>query len=407
MALRLYGLKAIRSYIFLLALAVFVFDNCFAGSRKDDLLRRRERIAKEIATSESLLNKLRENRKEVVNSLALINRKIALRRELVASMTEELALLDHTIDSLSRRLESNRSVIDQIKSEYAQVIYRSYFYLRTNTLLMLLFSSSSLGEMYRRYAYLRQYNQHRRLLILKLRNEINNLYQNSVRLSESRAAKLKLLTLRQNELYSLNKDLEQAQSSLQDVQRRTKELQKSLENLRSAAKAVEAEIKKLVEQEVRRASAEKATSAYNRKVALVSSQFEQNRGRLPFPVERGVIISQFGEQPHPVYKSIKVNNNGIDISTDCNTPVYAVFRGTVSKVFFIKGSNYAVILRHGNFYTVYQNLLKVAVVSGSEIKENTVLGYTSCTDGENVSRFHFELWQGLNKLDPSDWLLQK
>ncbi|MGC8824867.1 MAG: murein hydrolase activator EnvC family protein [Bacteroidales bacterium] len=399
--------SAIKCYFFVLLLSVCVFDCSYAGSRKDDLIRRRERISKEIATSENLLKKLTENKKEVENKMALINRKIDLRRELLANMNDEISLLDKTIDSLTRLLITNRQIIGQIKSEYALVIYRSYFYLRANTLLMLLFSSESVGQMYRRYLYLKQYSMHRRALIEKLRSEINSLYLNSIRLTESRNAKIQLLRLRQTELEKLNKDMEIAQNSLRDVQRQTKELQKSLERLRSAAKAIETEIKKLVVEEVKRINAEKVVSAYSRKVALISSQFEQNKGHLPFPVERGAIVSQFGEQPHPVYRSIKINNNGIDISTECGVPVYAVFAGVVSKVFFIKGSNYAIILRHGNFYTVYQNLTDVTVVTGAEVKENSILGYSFCSEGETVSRFHFEIWHQLNKLDPTEWLMQK
>jgi len=389
-----------------IVLVLFLFQLTWllgATSRKDDLLRRRERISIEIATTESLLKKLDVSRSEVINSLSLINRKIALRRELIENLNAEVTYLDASIDSISLLLERNQQFIERTKKEYANVVYRSYFYIRPNSMLLLLFSSPSLGVMYRRYVYLRQYHEHRRLLISTIRREVNSLFENTQRLAQTRAEKVRLINLRHSEVLSLNKDLATARVSLKEVQKRSRELQKSLENLRSSARKIEEEIRKLVESEVQKAKTSTAAS-YSRQVAALSARFEQNKGRLPFPVQKGVVISGFGEQSHPLYRGIKIFNNGVDISTECDAAVYSVFNGMVSKVFFIKGSNYAVILRHGNFYTVYQNLSRVEVAVGMEVESGKTLGYTSCVDGETVARLHFEIWQDLQKLDPLLWL---
>jgi len=395
------GVYNLRLYLFLFFL--FFTLSAIASTRKEELLRRRERISAEIASTESLLKKLDLNKSEVIGSLALINKKIALRRDLIDNLNAEVAELDVAVDSLTRLINRNQDFIDRTKKEYATVIYRTYFYFKPNSLLMLLFSSPSLGVMYRRYIYLRQYSEHRRNLIVSLRREVAELYENSQRLASTRAEKVRLISLRRSEIETLNRDLSAAQVTLKQVQKRSRELLNSLDNLKAAARKVEDEIRKIVESEIQKAKAS-TSQTYSRQVAALSAKFEQNKGKLPFPVANGVIVSEFGEQPHPVYKGIKINNNGIDISTDCNVPVFPVFGGVVSKVFFIKGSNYAVIIRHGNFYTVYQNLASVNVSAGVDVKPTTVLGNTACMNEDNVSRLHFEIWQDLQKLDPRVWL---
>lgn len=396
------NLNVCRIISAILLLIIFHFD-LFASTRKDVLLKRREQINKEITTTENLLKKIDLSRGELINSVSLINRRIALRRELIENLNDEVSLLQLHIDSLTVRLKQTQQLVDKTKQEYAMIAYRTYFYFKPQTLLTLLFSASDLGEMYRRYVYLRQYHAHRRAVLDRLRTQIADLYDNSQKLARSRAEKLQLLAERERELTTLNNDLAQAKESLKSLQKRAKELQAYLENLKNSARKVEEAIRSLVESEVQKAKSA-VQSTYSRQVALVSAQFEQNKGRLPFPVARGVIISEFGEQSHPLYKGIKIVNNGIDVSCDCDIPVYAVFGGVVSKVFFIKGSNYAVIVRHGNFYTVYQNLANVVVSNGQEIKVNTVLGNSSCMPGENVARLHFEIWRDLQKLNPAEWL---
>ncbi|MCX7986511.1 MAG: peptidoglycan DD-metalloendopeptidase family protein [Bacteroidales bacterium] len=395
-------LKEFRFFILLNSLLIINYSNLFSAS-KDDLFKKRDKILKDITLTETLLKKANEGKNEVLNSLSLINKKIQLRRELIENLNLELSNLEHAVDSLSMLIESNSHSIDNIKKEYAQIIYRSYFYFKPANILVLLLSAPNVSVGYRRIIYLKQYHNHRKNLINNLRTEIERLYSISLIINRKRNEKLRILELKSKEVEILNDDLIRAQKSLKEFQKRSKELQASLEQLKSNAKKIENEIRNLIETEVK--NAKKTGSNVNlRKISQLSARFEQNKGKLPFPVEKGIIVSDFGEQPHPMYRGIKINNNGIDISTDCNVPVMSVFDGVVSKIFFIKGSNYAIILKHGDYYTVYQNLSSVSVNVGAEVKINTVLGYLSCPENEQVSRLHFELWQDLQKLDPSVWL---
>lgn len=141
--------------------------------------------------------------------------------------------------------------------------------------------------------------------------------------------------------------------------------------------------------------------------SLLTKNFSENKNKLPWPVEDGTVISVFGEHTHPVFKGIIVQNNGIDISTNCNSSVFCVFNGIVSKVFAIKGANFAIIIRHGNYLSVYQNLQKINVKNGEKVRTNQVIGYSYCDNLNMISTIHFELWQELNRMDPLKWLNDK
>lgn len=189
---------------------------------------------------------------------------------------------------------------------------------------------------------------------------------------------------------------------IEGYEKKESNLKNEIKELQEFTKKIENEIEKIIKEEAF------AKAIRNKKASsedlLLTKNFAENKGNLPWPVNEGTVVSLFGEHPHPVFKGILIKNNGIDISTKCNSFVYCVFNGVISKIFAIKGANFAIIIRHGDFLTVYQNLQKVSVKIGENVTTRKIIGYSYCDNSSNISTVHFELWQELNKMDPIIWL---
>ena len=136
----------------------------------------------------------------------------------------------------------------------------------------------------------------------------------------------------------------------------------------------------------------------------LSSEFAKNQGKLPWPLEKGLVISTYGKQKHIVFSGVETFNNGIDIATERNTIVRAVFDGTVSRIFFIKGEGKAILINHGEYFSVYSGLKEVQVKAGEKILAKEKIGVVITNEEENKTQLHFEIWRGYNKEDPSKWL---
>jgi septal ring factor EnvC (AmiA/AmiB activator) len=184
------------------------------------------------------------------------------------------------------------------------------------------------------------------------------------------------------------------------LSKKEKSLNSELEEKKKIAKRLESEIKEIIKKEAEKNKYARLTPAEK----IISEDFAKNRGSLPWPTEQGIITDKFGEHQHAVIQNLTVRNNGIDISSIPNSKVRAIFMGTVSKVFTIKGANTTVIIRHGNFYTVYHNLVNVRVKTGDRVTTKQYIGdiFTDSRNGETV--LHFEIWEELDKKNPEEWL---
>jgi murein hydrolase activator len=214
-----------------------------------------------------------------------------------------------------------------------------------------------------------------------------------------------LLNEKEKESGKLKEEKRIQKNLIAEYNRKEINLKRDLKELQEATKRIEQEIEKIIKEEAlaRLKQSKKVTNADLK----LSKNFSSNKGKLPWPVENGTVISFFGEHPHPVFKGIMIKNDGIDISTNCKSSVKCIFDGVVSKIFAIKGANFAVIIRHGNFLSVYQNLQVVNVKIGELVKTRQAIGSSYCDDSNNISTVHFGLWQELTKLNPTEWLLNK
>jgi septal ring factor EnvC (AmiA/AmiB activator) len=367
---------------------------------KDELLKRKIDIENEIALANKLLEETREKQQYSISELMLIKSNIKKRNRLIEQFNSELSGLEVEIDKKNKELLSYIKDLERTKKEYAALIYYAFKNRNANIEFMYLLASEDINQFYTRYIYLKQYKEYRLKnieLIKKLKIVIEvNIHQ----LTINRNEKLSILSAIKTEKASMVQDEDRAKKVVSSLKQQESDLLKQIEEKKRIAEKLEKEIEDLIKKEAKKNKLENLTPADK----IVSNDFIKNKGRLPWPTERGVITDHFGEHEHPVMKNVNVRNNGIDITSIANAKARAVFNGDVSKVFTIKGANTTVIIRHGNFYTVYHNLKNVTVRIGDKVTTKQNIGdiYTNTKSGETI--LHFELWKEMEKQNPEEWL---
>ncbi len=399
-------MRYFRLHIIILLVLIFAQENSNSVVQKrTDLEKIRKEKLKEIENIENLISDTKKGKDYSLNKINLLNRKISIRNEIIENLNNSIDEIGAKINLLSIDISSRNIEIQNFKEEYRKIIYVSYYRLKNFNQLIFILSSNSVNQAYRRLYYLRQYAVHRKNLLIRINNEIIYSENNISDLKLQKDMKVSLLSEKEKETEKLQDDNKIQKNLIAEYNKKEVNLKHDLKELQEATKRIELEIEKIIKEEAL-AKPKKSKKASNDDLKL-SKNFSLNKGKFPWPVENGTVISFFGEHPHPVFKGIMIKNDGIDISTACNSSVRCIFDGVISKIFAIKGANFAVIIRHGNFLSVYQNLQVVSIKIGEQVKTKQAIGTSYCDNSNNISTVHFGLWQELTKLNPMEWLSNK
>lgn len=379
--------------------------SCFAQSISD-LQKKKENAAKEIEYTSRLLKETRKSEKSSLSKLRLINNKISKRNSIISNINNEINIYDDFIETNSEAIQMLEDNVKELKNEYAKIIRMAYKNRNVNDRILFLLSSESFNQAYRRLLYFRRYKDYRENQAKVIAEVQKVLDESSQRLERQKEEKQKLVGQTRKEKQKLSKEHNQQNTELKKLKTHKSSLQKKLRKQQKIERQLEREIQRIIEEESRknRKSGEPGY-ALTPEQKLIGDNFEQNKHRLPWPVERGVVVEHFGVHKHPVLNNVKVKNNGINIATEAGAKVRSVFNGEVSRVFAISGGNTAVIVRHGNFLTVYSNLREVVVKKGDKLKIKQQIGtvFTDLDDG-NKSILKFQIWKESTKLNPEDWI---
>jgi len=414
---------------FLLLLVLLLLTALVNGQSLDELRKKKQKTNEQIKYTTKLLEEAKKNQTKTLNKFKILNKQIELRTNLITGINSEVGVLADFIDQNAWLVSSLNSDLEELKNEYAKMIVFAQKNQANYNKLLFVLSSNSFNQAYKRLMYLRQYTEYRKRQA-ELIQWIRDLVQVKVsQLQLQRAEKETLLQSKKQEANQLTKEKKQQGQYLTTLQQKQKEFEKKLREQQQIEAQLSNEIQKIVEEEVRKArerarelarekakkeekqtgkpatkSTESASYEMTPEEKLASGQFEQNKRRLPWPVERGVITDHFGIHEHPVLKNIQVKNNGVDISTAQGVKARAVFAGEVSRVFMVTGGNMAVIIRHGKYLTVYSNLVNVQVKSGDKVSIKQTIG-TIGTDGDDEKTvLKFQIWKENVKMDPEDWI---
>lgn len=380
---------------------------CFAQSLTE-LQQKKASAAKEIEYTTKLLNEAEKNERTSLNRLRLLNNRINQRNLLITSIKDEINVYQEFIEDNTDAVQMMNEDLQKLKDEYAKMIRSAYRHKNTNDKIMFLFSADDFNQAYRRLLYTKRYTEYRQNeaeTIAALQEVLNNQVD---RLEQQKLAKQQLINETQKETKQLAGEKQQQSSVVQKLQKQQRSLRQKLNQQRREEQQLEREIQRIIEEE---ASKNRAAGApafeLTPEQKLIGNNFEQNKRRLPWPVERGIITEHFGIHSHPVLTNVQIRNNGINIATEAGAKVRAVFNGEVSRVFGITGGNTAVIIRHGKYLTVYSNLREVTVKKGDKVTTKQDIGtvFTDFEDG-NKSILKFQIWRENQKQDPEDWIVK-
>ncbi len=392
----------------------FLFAAMFSnGQSLNELRRQKEKTAEEIDYINNLLKETNQNVKASLNRLSVLEKQITLQDRLINHITNEIDYIDASIKSSSNKIDSLNQQLNTVKSNYANLIRYARRNQDFNNQLLFLLSADNFNQAYKRFVYLRQIADYRRKQAERISEITNSLNQQLNEFNSKKEAKQNLLVTKIDQTRKIEEQKSKQKEYYSDLQQKEKDLKKKLESQRKAEARLQMEIERVIEEEARKAAARKAAKeprgvAITKEEKALSGDFSSNRGNFPWPVPNGLITDHFGEHPHPVLKYVKVRNSGIDITTHSNEKARTIFKGEVSKVISIPGGNLAVIIRHGNYLTVYSNLGEVYVKAGQKVEGKQEIGriYTDVND-DNRTILKFQLWHENTKLDPEEWIQRK
>jgi len=405
------SMKRAPLVVLLVLFTAFLSHGTLAQTR-DELERQKESLEREIRITSQLLTKTRETAEASVGQLTILNNQISRRENLVGTIQNEIRLINRRIATLTSSVEELENDLEELKESYARMIRHAARNQDTMQRLMFIFSSSDFNQAYMRLRYLQQYGRHRRKQADKIQDTQARLEKQIATLEEERVRQQELLHRQRDEVRELAREKTSQEQAVEELRTREQELRRQLREQERQAQALQDEIRRVIEEERRRAR-ERAEAegrettdmfAMTPEEQLISDNFAGNRGSLPWPVERGVITGRFGQQAHPVLPGIQISNNGIDISTAEGSPARAIFEGNVSRVISVPGGFYAVIIRHGEYLSVYSNLSEVFVRNGQDVDIREEIGVVGTNRREAKTTLHLEIWQGNDKQNPEAWI---
>ena len=377
------------------------FDVIIAQSRTE-LEERRKKTIEEINYVDKLLTVTAKEKSENIKSLSIINKKLNLRENVISGIKDEIQLLNYRVELNSLAVNMMEEDLLILKREYSKAVYNAFKTDKGYPELVYILSAKDFNQGYKRVKYLQQITKFRRKeaeIILELKEQIN---ESKIRLQADLNKLSDLKTKEEVQKDLLQKEKKGKQNLVKVLNRKERELKQELEEKRKIARKIELEINRLIEEERKKAASRKLSEGQK----VLGDNFNENKGKLPWPVDQGIITSHFGVQKHPEFKYLTEDNIGIEITSSGTTAVKAVFKGEVAKVFSIPGANMTVIIRHGNYLSVYANLVKVKVKTGDSINIRQVIGDVYNDSSENnISVLKFMIFENEKKyLDPEIWI---
>jgi len=396
---------------------IFLFLSVFllllsSASAQDiaKLKKQKEKNAKEIAYTKQLLKSTQKKQKASLGLLSVLSQKIKLQENLVRQIQQELDYTDKKIGLTHKDISELEKRYDKLKGQYEKIILYAHRQKNSRDKLMFLFASRDFNQAYLRYKYLQQFSEFTRKRGEEL---VETKVDLDLKLDGLKVAKKeKQILLIQNNIASANLSSEKKQQSgmLSQLKKKEKTLRKNLDKQRNNDKKLERKIRKIIAEQARLAKKKKnASGAYGLtpEEKLLGEEFWQNKGKLPWPTPTGFVSQKFGQHAHPVLKHVRVNNDGVDITTKPQSLCRSVFKGEVTHILSMPGLNMVVIITHGSYMTVYSNLAKVTVKKGDIVEPKEEIGVVYTDEKENQTVLKFQLWKETTKLNPSSWLLKR
>ena len=363
-------------------------------------------LKKEISQINSLIAESKKRSKNLADDLEDLQLKISVRDKLININNSQLNNLTNIINNQNDRIEDLEVNLINLKNEYEKIIYNSYKKRSTQMKLMFLFASENINQAFKRFQYFKQYSKYRKKQADRIVQVQQEIQDNVDSLVISKSQKEKLIEENKDVKQSLTKEKQQQDNLFKGLLKNQKDYAAQINRKEKQARLIDNEIQKLIRLAIAESNKNNNTTnfALTPEGRLISTNFQANRGRLPWPVKEGVIVRRFGTQPHPVVRTTTINSNGISIATSPNSIAYSVFDGEVLSVYGFSGGNPGVLIRHGKYISNYQNLSSIFVKKGDKINANDEIGvvFTNESNGKTVLKFN--IFNELKPENPTIWL---
>lgn len=405
-----------RSFLGLLLLIGLLLGNALnAQTSRKALEAKRKKVEREIAQSQRILVSTQNKKQATLHQLTTLNRIIDQRQELVVNLEKEVIATEEEIVRQYEQLSLLQADLQKEQSKLNETVRKAYKTRKSGQEMAFIFSSNSVKQAVRRWKYLRKVSDYRRFQIAQLNDQQIKVENALNALNQVRKEKTQLLIVQEQERKKLESDKQSKTALVSELSKKEDSLnsriaqkQKQMAQLNAAikkaiAREIEAERKRREREAARRKKTGSAAPTKSPKSSALSTSFKNNRGRLPWPVSQGFISQTFGVHRHPEFKNITLQNNGIDITTQSGQNVTSVFQGTVSAILSIPGEGEAVLINHGDFFSVYSRMASVIVSKGQKINIGDVLGKVM-TDDDGKAVLQFQIWSGQEKQNPENWL---
>ena len=397
--------KSILFAVFLISVQIGFSQ---ASSRKD-LENQKQAIQKELKQINNLLvinNKKKEVAFSDIENLTL---KIQRQQEIVKLTNRQINILNDEISQNQKTKANLEKNLEEIKLTYKQMIIRSYKARSGKNKLMFILSAETFFQAFKRTQYIKQYASHRRNQAKKIVSISENISNVIKDLSQRLDLKRDLLQKNRDNQKTLESEKTRVNKIAYQRRSQEKKYKRKIVLKQKESEKIDKEIEKLIKEAIAASNRKKAKSnnfSLTPEALALAKSFELNKGKLPWPVSRGVVIQKFGTQPHPVVRTAKIKSNGIVIATEKSAKVKTVFKGVVLSVLKFRGSNPTVLVQHGNYITAYKNLAKVFVEKGDNLDSGQVIGEVYDNESSGKSTLQFSVFKKTTPLNPIYWILK-
>jgi septal ring factor EnvC (AmiA/AmiB activator) len=394
---------------------------------QEQLEERKAKIQLEIQEKEQLLQSVKSKEKSVVTQLQLQKEKIGLKEKLIKTTEKQTKLLGNDIYVNQIKINQLNRDLEQLRKDYAAMILKSYKSRSEQSRAMFLLSSENFLQAYKRAQYMKQYASYRKMQGQEIEGKTKQLVGYTNKIVEQKTEKEKLITENENEKKELVKEKQEQEKIASQIQKEKGKIVAEIKKKQQETRKIDAQIQKLIRETIAAANKKtaaakaksnpKTTTAESTKALessakivltsegqLVANNFRANKGKLPWPVEKGAVSLPYGDQPHPVYKTLTVHNSGVEITTENGASARAVFGGEVTKVIKLSPLNIAIFIQHGDYFTVYQNLSNVYVSVGDKVSIKQTLGKIRTNGDTGKTILKFLILQNTTYNNPASWL---
>ena len=398
------------SFILFIFLAIGSSNANAQSQRQQELEEKRRELQQEIREITKLLFAGKKEKKSVVSAVEDLNYKISVRKNLIRITNQQANLLTREINANQDEISTRRVKLKALKEAYADMIVKSYKNRARENKLMFLLSSSSFQQAYRRLQYIKQYADYQRQQAEIIKVETKQLQLLNQDLLVQKKDKQKLVGENKAAKLILDKELKDQQAFIESIQKNLAKFSAQIKDKQKASEKLDKEIRKLIREAIAASNKKAGKSVKSRTFSMTPEQkvlaanFTANKGKLPWPVASGVVKMRFGTNPSPIDPSIKIKSNGVRIATNKGEPVRAVFDGVVQGVMTPKNGNNTIMIRHGNYITVYKNLSKFYVSKGDKVTTKQVLGEVITNKASGESILSFGIYKDSAIQNPSIWV---